>query len=598
MGLKQFMITRSLALFFGVIWSIGASSQEVTLRVKTTDEESASFVQQTEMDTLYSNIPEALRALKELQERAYALGFPAASMDSLKTDSSVVEVSFSRNASLRIHQLTNGNLPEAWLAETGFRPGEWSGRPVGPRFVEKLSKNILDYAENNGFPFAMFRMDSLSLSEQGLSGVLFLDKGPMFVFDTIGLRGSAKMNKSFLASYLNIKQGEPYSERNVQEIGQKLGKLNFVVSKAAPRVYFLNDKVRIELFLDERKSDRIDGIVGFAPNSGENSNELLVTGEAEVDLNNLFRRNIGFDLHWQSFLENSQLLQTALDIPYVFNTPLGLTGSFEFLKADTTFFTIDSRLGVRYLFQGSDYLEAYYQLESASLGAVDTASIRARKQLPDKNPVRVSSYGLRLVREQLDYPLNPRKGYRIQIGGSLGNRVVQQNPQIAAIEFQNDQGDVYNLYDSMEPTSLQGQFDGRLELYLPVGKRSAVVSIFEGQYLLANTYFINDLYRFGGTNSLKGFNEESLLASGYGILSLEYRYLLGQNTFFQAFGNLAYIEDKTQEEYKDLPYGFGLGLTLETNSGMLNLAYALGSQQRNPIQFSQAKIHFGVVSFF
>jgi hypothetical protein len=106
---------------------------------------------------------EALRALKELQERAYALGFPAASMDSLKTDSSVVEVSFSRNASLRIHQLTNGNLPEAWLAETGFRPGEWSGRPVGPRFVEKLSKNILDYAENNGFPFAMFRMDSLSL---------------------------------------------------------------------------------------------------------------------------------------------------------------------------------------------------------------------------------------------------------------------------------------------------------------------------------------------------------------------------------------------------------------------------------------------------
>jgi outer membrane protein assembly factor BamA len=363
-------------------------------------------------------------------------------------------------------------------------------------------------------------------------------------------------------------------------------------------VYFLNDKVRIELFLDERKSDRIDGIVGFAPNSGENSNELLVTGEAEVDLNNLFRRNIGFDLHWQSFLENSQLLQTALDIPYIFNTPLGLTGSFEFLKADTTFFTIDSRLGVRYLFQGSDYLEAYYQLESASLGAVDTASIRARKQLPDKNPVRVSSYGLRLVREQLDYPLNPRKGYRIQIGGSLGNRVVQQNPQIAAIEFQNDQGDVYNLYDSMEPTSLQGQFDGRLELYLPVGKRSAVVSILEGQYLLANTYFINDLYRFGGTNSLKGFNEESLLASGYGILSLEYRYLLGQNTFFQAFGNLAYIEDKTQEEYKDLPYGFGLGLTLETNSGMLNLAYALGSQQRNPIQFSQAKIHFGVVSFF
>ena len=494
--------------------------------------------------------------------------------------------------------MTNGNLPEAWLAETGFRIEDWSGKPVTPKFMTRMSKKLLDYAENNGYPFAMLRIESTKLTGQGLVGTLYLDKGLRFVFDTIAVRGSAKMNKSFLASYLNIKQGEAYSERSIREISQKLGKLNFVVSKAAPRVYFLNDKVRVELFLDERKSDRIDGIVGFAPNSGENTNELLVTGEAEVDLNNLFRRNIGFDLHWQSFLENSQLLQTALDIPYVFNTPLGLTGSFEFLKADTTFFTIDSRLGIRYLFQGNDYLEAYYQLESASLGVVDTSSIRIRRQLPDKNPVRVTSYGLRLVREQLDYPLNPRKGYRIQIGGSLDNRVVLQNPQIAAVEFQNNQGDTYNLYDSLELTSLQGQFDGRLELYLPVGKRSAFVSIMEGQYLLANTYFINDLYRFGGTNSLKGFNEESLLASGYGILSLEYRYLLGQNTFFQVFGNAAYIEDKSQLDYRDVPYGFGLGLTLETNSGMLNLAYALGSQQGNPIQFSQAKIHFGVVSFF
>ena len=40
----------------------------------------------------------------------------------------------------------------------------------------------------------------------------------------------------------------------------------------------------------------------------------------------------------------------------------------------------------------------------------------------------------------------------------------------------------------------------------------------------------NELYRFGGLNTLRGFNEEELFASTKGQLTLEYRFLLDRNS--------------------------------------------------------------------
>ena len=113
--------------------------------------------------------------------------------------------------------------------------------------------------------------------------------------------------------------------------------------------------------------------------------------------------------------------------------------------------------------------------------------------------------------------------------------------------------------------------------------------------------YFNELYRLGGNKTLKGFNEQSLFASSVSIITMEVRYLLSENSFLKVFGNAAYYMDASERQGKinsDIPYGFGGGLNLDTGNGIFNISVALGKSKYNPIDFKNAKVHFGLINYF
>ena len=118
--------------------------------------------------------------------------------------------------------------------------------------------------------------------------------------------------------------------------------------------------------------------------------------------------------------------------------------------------------------------------------------------------------------------------------------------------------------------------------------------------LFAKQIFFNELNNFGGYSTLRGFDENELFASKALSYTLEYRYFIGENSNVGLFANAAAIENNIQSDkfIFDIPYGFGAIANIQVGKGILNLAYALGSQQGNPLQLSKAKFHFGVVNYF
>jgi hemolysin activation/secretion protein len=108
----------------------------------------------------------------------------------------------------------------------------------------------------------------------------------------------------------------------------------------------------------------------------------------------------------------------------------------------------------------------------------------------------------------------------------------------------------------------------------------------------------NELYRFGGQNSLRGFNEDELFASARSVITLEYRFLLDRNSNVFVFYDQAYSENSAIKYSKDQPFGFGTGLSFGTNLGIFSVSYALGSQMQNPILLKNGKIHFGYIAYF
>jgi hemolysin activation/secretion protein len=98
---------------------------------------------------------------------------------------------------------------------------------------------------------------------------------------------------------------------------------------------------------------------------------------------------------------------------------------------------------------------------------------------------------------------------------------------------------------------------------------------------------------------MRGFDEESIYASQYGVSTVEYRYLVGRNSFLFSFVDFGWARNKAASGSVSNSFlGAGLGLALETKAGIFNISFAAG--KRNDLDFNlrQSKIHFGFVSFF
>ena len=151
---------------------------------------------------------------------------------------------------------------------------------------------------------------------------------------------------------------------------------------------------------------------------------------------------------------------------------------------------------------------------------------------------------------------------------------------------------------SLIDRSTTGRFSFHTEWFMPVAKRHVVRFASYNEFYYAPTVYQNELYRFGGQMTLRGFNEDELFASSRSVTTIEYRYLLDRNSAVFIFYDQGYYENRAVSYVRDYPYGFGGGLSFGTNLGIFSLSYALGSQQSNPILLKNGKIHFGYVAYF
>src|SRR6185369_9819639 len=111
--------------------------------------------------------------------------------------------------------------------------------------------------------------------------------------------------------------------------------------------------------------------------------------------------------------------------------------------------------------------------------------------------------------------------------------------------------------------------------------------------------FRNELFQVGGYKLLRGFDEESQYLSQFLIGTIEYHYLVGQNSFFYVLADGGYGKNTSQNNRVSYGYfGTGLGLAFETKAGIFNIAWAVGKRNDGAFNLRQSKIHLGFVNYF
>ncbi len=579
-------------LIFGVITGIvmgllclkPVTAQQYRLSMRVAGD-SAWVDNNLNFDQNYNTVYEVRQSLNKKLKKLHRSGFLSASFDTLMSkDSTVLTTSLWTGPKYEWLKLKKGNVPKAWLSATGFRDQLFTNQVFHYPTVAEFFDAILQFAEKNGYPFAQISLEQIKVKDGQIAARLNLNKKQRIYFDEVTIFGNANVDKTFLRNYLDLQKGAPYNEESFKKLKTRIDELLFIKSDKSPDVYFERNKANINLYLDKREASRFNGILGLAPRS-QNSNDFLLTGEIALHLLNPFGKGMNIDFQWRKIQQNSQRLDVKYHYPYVFGLPIGADFSFDLYKFDTVYLDLNYSIGLRYLFSGTDYLRVFYERDqSRLLSEPDETNIT---RIPDFTNYNVNYYGLELNWEELDYRLNPTQGYTLNLNTSVGQKNLTNKPESGEIN------------DSLKPNSLiiRLKFEGRK--FFQLGQRSTFLTKFKGAHLMDDQIFDNQLFRIGGLQSLRGFNEESIDASSYGVGTIEYRYLTGKEAFLSIFADGAYIERQVKNTLLiNRPIGMGLGYNFKTRAGVFSLNYAIGKRQSQSLDPRNSKIHFGFTNRF
>jgi outer membrane protein assembly factor BamA len=524
---------------------------------------------------------------KELQKiifTCYDNAYLIAKYDSVIFDSLNVSAYLNLGVQYKWAFLKKGNVDEGVLSETGYREKVYSNKPFKYKDVKRLQEKIIRYYENNGYPFASIRLDSIMISDDKISASLLLSKNEEIKIDSIIIKGSAKIVPVYLYNYLGVKPGNLYNESQLQKVNTRLRELPFITLKSPSTFSFTNKFNKLVLYLDKKRASQFDGVLGVLPDN--KTGKILFTGDVRLKLQNGLGRGELIDLNWRRLQSQTQDLKVRLVYPFILRTPFGIDYNFKLYKKDTTYLDLHQNIGLQYLLIGGNYFKIFYSNKNSTL--LSTKGLEYATTLPSYADVHSNMYGLGVKFEKLDYRLNPRRGFSLLVNASAGTKKITKNPKLLPV-----------VYANLDLTSAQYNSDLEASVFIPIGGRTTIQVATQSAFLYGETTFQNELYRIGGLKTLRGFDEESIFASAYSILTLECRFILEQNSYLYVFGDQAFYENKTVNQYgDDHPIGFGAGISFETKAGIFSINYALGRQFDNPIQLRGGKIHFGIVNYF
>lgn len=435
--------------------------------------------------------------------------------------------------------------------------------------LNNLVEYYLTYLEDNGYPFASLNFEDYYIENDTLKGNIAITPGPQIVLDSVVIKGFDRFSKNVIRYDLGYKKGMLYSESFLRKLQEKTQQIEYLNMVTPPAVAFTEKENILFLYFEEVKSNQIDGVIGL--NTKENG-DVNFNGDVQLRLLHVFKKGEEFNLRWRRPDESVQALNFDMEIPYLFKTPFWMEANLSIFRQDSSFVNTDIQGLLKYLLESGSFVSGGINYKSSNVLQALTSS----QSTGDYGSFNTVFYKLGLELNKTNRALIPTKGFKVKAYGLTGKRKTSDTQQ--------------NQYS----WQVFGNY------YWPIFSTKHILKTgIQTQALFGENLFINELYRIGGLKTLRGFNEQSIYASSYGIGTLEYRYMIGKYDYLTLFGDFAYAENRTGNSFSSNWFtGLGAGINFETRGGIFSLFYAIGKDDQNPFDVRTSKIHFGYVNRF
>lgn len=433
--------------------------------------------------------------------------------------------------------------------------------------IEAFLNQTLQKLEQKGFSLAKLKLNNIQKQKHILYAELQFESDQQRQLNEIVVKYSDNNKKNNFPeghlTQINRKYHNTTFNRDiVRKIHDDFEKFRFVSQVKYPEILFTKDTTKVYVYLEKRKSNTFDGFIGFSNNE---NNKLTFNGYLDLTLENTLHIGEQFSLYWKSDGNNQKTFKASIEIPYLFKSPIGLKAQINIFKQDSTYQNTKTAIDLGYFI---DYNTRIY------LGYQSTES----SDIQNTNNAMISDYKNSYITSNLEYSkfdyINPifLKKTSLSFTMGIGKRATNSLPETAGTnkQFYVNINAMHNFY---------------------LNKKNCINITSQNYYLQSDTYIINELFRFGGINSIRGFAENSLQANFMTSILTEYRYIVSPSLYLHSILDYSSFRDQSKKDYKGDLLGLGIGFGLQTKNGLLKLAIANGSTKNQEIKFYNTIIH-------
>ena len=417
--------------------------------------------------------------------------------------------------------------------------------------------------EQKGYALSKLKLKNIQPFKNILKAELELVSDKKRGIDDIVINGYDKFPIGFKKNIRNKYKKLIFNKNNLKYVYNDFNKIRFVKQLKYPEILFTKDSTKIFVYLEKAKRNNFDGFVGFS--NDENKN-LIFNGYVDLELNNTL--NIGEKLafYWKSDGKNQKTFNISTELPYIFKTPLGLKAQLNIFKQDSIFQNTKTNIDLGYFLDLNSRIYLGYQETESN----DINNFNSKILSDSKSAFYTSSFEYQEF--NIDDFLFPEKiNFMFKLGAGKRNAKTQSNNQFFMA--------------------------ANVDFHYYLNKKNAIRLKSQNYFLKSDNYLTNELTRFGGINSIRGFNENSLQANVLISLMAEYQYLLSDGLYFHTLTDYAYFQDKTIEKSGKL-LGLGFGFGLQTKNGLFNFVYANGSSDGQAVKLSNSVVQLSLKAIF
>ncbi len=496
----------------------------------------------------------ALTVEQQVIRSFHQQGYLYAVIDSLDSETRTLFISPGRRAEVGSIKLLGLSIMDSTSVQLPLKSGDW----ITSNSLEFTAEAILDEYIREGYALAEVIIEAIVPRDSLKHDIIIrVTEGSLVHLERINLQGAKRTGSAYIYHISGFSPGQVLENFESADMQRRLEASGMFSQVGLPELYQSTDSsVVVHVPVKENPPGAFDLALGYE--RGEGGRGALV-GSGQLALRNLFggARTLELKINRASGQLGYVIVQA--ENPLMFGFPLSLAVSFEGLQQDSTYGKRDYGARFGYWIDPSMQIFASIAREVTRPGLAGTELVAGQQRIPIANALL---FGGGIQIRQVDHALSPTRGYLLNMHAEHGRKDVSR---VALLRDSTSQ------QRRLEQARLNVQ--GRA--YIPFGQRSLIATGGELMLLHSREVDESDLFRIGGAQSLRGYDEHRFRASFAARVLVEFRYLLDRVTYGFGFLDLGYLGNREESRFPTGWYpGFGIGFQLSTGAGIINFTIA------------------------